>query len=148
MSIREATTDDAPEIRQLVLSLSHFYLKEKDAALPIWFSKSLSLDEFKSRIGSDDFLSFVFEKNNEITGYISLKNESHIFHLFVTEAFQKQGIARNLWEHAKFLTTKEKYTVRSSEFAIPVYQHFGFKEVGIRTVKDGLTFQVMEYINS
>jgi len=148
MFIREATIDDVHEIRQLVLSLSHFYLKEKNEDLPLWFSNSLSLDEFISRIGNDQFLSFVFEKDNEIIGYISLKNETHIFHLFVSESFQKQGIASKLWEHAKTLTKKEKYTVRSSEFAVPVYQHFGFKEIGVRTVKDGLMFQTMECINS
>jgi len=144
--IREATIDDVAEIRQLVLSLSHLYLEDKKTTLPSWFQQSLSLNEFKRRIASNEFKSYVYEAHKKITGYILLKDKSHIFHMFVEESSHRKGIATMLWEHAKSQTNQAKYTVRSSSFAVPVYKRLGFKETEARMIKDGLSFQPMELI--
>lgn len=144
MNIREAITEDATQIKELVVGLSHFYLSANDETLPKWLSSTLELREFESRLKNNEFTNLVCENNKNIIGYISIKNKNHIYHLFVSQEHQRKGIAKKLWEKAKILCQSSTYTVRSSLYAVPVYEHFGFsKSNGIET-KDNLQFQAME----
>ena len=43
MNIRNAKVDDAEQIKELVSSLSHFYLSATEESLPEWLSFSLEL---------------------------------------------------------------------------------------------------------
>lgn len=121
-------------------------MTSKEEALPGWLSSTLSIKEFENRIKSNDFTNLVYEKNNSIIGYISIKNKQHIYHLFVSEEQQRKGIAKELWEKAKKLCLRKKYTVRSSLYALPVYEYFGFKKIGKVEMKDNIQFQEMELI--
>lgn len=166
MKVRSAHINDALEIQKLVSSLSHFYLedsdredlplkdsylknsclKKKGVLLPLWFAKSLELSEFKQRFASEEFSNFVFVEDSEIVGYISIKNQSHIYHLFVVEKHQGKGVAKELWNHVLSKQSTRNYTVRSSLFAVPVYQSFGFTITEPASSKDGIGFQAMELV--
>lgn len=146
MSIRQATVEDASSIKNLVSSLSHFYLEDENAVLPEWFSTTLSIAEFERRLSNKDFNNFVYSLDDVIIGYISLKDKSHLYHLFVAEHHQGEGIARQLWDYATSDTGVRVYTVRSSMFAIPVYQSFGFKASEVASSKDGIAFQAMTLV--
>ncbi|WP_375177913.1 GNAT family N-acetyltransferase [Marinobacter mobilis] len=111
--------------------------------MPEWFSKTLALSEFERRLSSKDFSSFVYTINDVIIGYISIKENSHVYHLFVAESYQGKGIAKELWNYATSDSATSTYTVRSSIFAVPVYRRFGFKESEEATSKDGISFQPM-----
>ncbi|TGN39121.1 GNAT family N-acetyltransferase [Marinobacter confluentis] len=148
MNIRKASVEDASEIKELVSSLSHFYLKDENSLLPEWFSKTLELSEFELRLSSEDFSSFVYSINDVIVGYISIKESSHLYHLFVAENYQGKGIAKELWNYATSDSGIDIYTVRSSIFAVPVYRRFGFKESEEATSKDGISFQSMVLVRS
>lgn len=144
MNIRNANRDDMDNIRQLVLALSHFYLQDKDAELPAWFSASLSREEFSHRIESSDFENYLCENEMGVVGYIAIKNSSHLYHLFVAEDYQRRGVARALWQHAR-KNLEAVVTVRSSVFALPVYKKLGFVESGSLAEKDGILFQPMVF---
>ena len=150
MSIRTATTKDIAQISTLVKSLSHLYLdvESSNDQLPEWFSNTLTNAEFERRVTSDNYQNFVFEredeKGREIVGYISLKGDSHLYHLFVSGEYQGQGIASKLWRYVLSQSTSQNYSLRSSLYAIPVYQKFGFKITGDVQSKDGIRFQAME----
>lgn len=143
MSIRKAMVEDASKIRELVYSLSHFYLADKSSCFPEWFSKTLELSEFERRLSSEEFSSFVYSINDVIIGYISIKDRSHVYHLFVAESYQGRGIAKELWHYATSDSGIGQYTVRSSIFAVPLYKKLGFKESETETQKDGISFQPM-----
>jgi GNAT superfamily N-acetyltransferase len=68
-------------------------------------------------------------------------------HLFVAPEFHRRGVAAALWERAKTdaiaAGNSEGFSVRSSEFAVPVYERFGFSVVGERREKDGIVFVPM-----
>jgi len=145
MNIRQAELDDAVNLSELVNSLSHYYLNESESQLPEWLLNTLELKEFKSRISDNTFINLVYEKNNRILGYISIKNNSHIYHLFVSENHQKQGIASELWETLKNKCNSTEYTVRSSLYAVKVYEKFGFKKTEHIESKGTLQFQEMKY---
>ena len=144
MIIRNAKEDDAEQIKELVSGLSHFYLSASEESLPEWLSSSLELKEFKSRLKNNEFTNLVYESNGHIIGYISIKNKNHIYHLFVSQEHQRKGIAKKLWEKAKNLCQSPTYTVRSSLYAVPVYECFGFTKTNEIDTKDNIKFQVME----
>ena len=143
MSIREATKSDIKAIIRIVSSLSRYYLKDKDAALPLWFSKTLHEHEFENRVIGNDYSNFVYEVNGSIVGYISLKGQTHLFHLFVLSEYQGKGIARMLWEHVKLVSGSQVYTLRSSLYAVPIYKTFGFCVSGDMQEKEGICYQPM-----
>lgn len=144
MSIRQATEADVIEVSGLVKSLAHFYLDEPENELPAWLSQTLTEKAFSERLSSSGYKNFVYEQNNKIIGYISLKKPNHIYHLFVLEQFQGKGISRLLWEHVKNSGQHASFTLRSSVYAVPIYKRFGFCESGKIGTKDGVSFQPME----
>lgn len=144
MNIREATEEDAIQIQELVVGLSHIYLSDNEQALPEWLSSTLEMQEFKNRIKNNEFTNLVCKSNNDVIGYISIKDKNHIYHLFVSQAHQRKGIAKKLWGNAIKSCCSSKYTVRSSLYAIPVYEYFGFVKSATMEVKDNIRFQAME----
>ncbi|WP_076421203.1 GNAT family N-acetyltransferase [Colwellia sp. UCD-KL20] len=144
MSIRVANKNDVPKICTLVKSLSYFYLESDKAELPNWFAETLTTEAFQNRVKSNEYHNFVYESHGEIVGYLALKNNSHLYHLFVSESYQGKGISRCLWNHALTKCVSDIYTLRSSLFAVPIYKKFGFKAVGDAREKDGIGYQSME----
>lgn len=144
MNIRNAKEDDAEQIYNLVSSLSHFYLSSTEESLPEWLLSSLELKEFKNRLKNNEFTNLLCERNGNIIGYISIKNKNHIYHLFVSQEHQRKGIAKKLWKKAKNLCLSSTYTVRSSLYAVPVYECFGFSKSKKIETKDNFQFQAME----
>ncbi len=143
MNIRDAQVDDVLVIRNLVSSLSYFYLESSVQPLPEWFLNTLAHAEFERRILSDKFNNYVCCDNDEIVGYISLKDRNHLYHLFVSEKYQGKGIAKALWNHILVTSQADSYIVRSSMYAVPVYKRFGFIESGRVMSKEGISFQPM-----
>lgn len=141
--IRKANINDSEKIRNLVLSLSKYYFYNKDSTLPEWFLSTLEITAFECRISSDNFEDFVYLSDGLIVGYLSIKDKSHLYHMFVKESFQGKGIARLLWNHAVSFLGSPPYSVRSSIYAIPIYRQFGFVESGEPMLKDGVSFQPM-----
>ena len=144
MNVRTAVINDAKEISYLVASLSQFYLKNKGNELPEWFNKTLTQSEFSKRIQSSEYSNFVYEIDGEIIGYIAMKGDSHLFHLFVSKKHQGKGLSRKLWEFAISECVATVYTLRSSLYAVPIYKKFGFTESAVAGEKDGIGFQPME----
>jgi len=144
MCIRAVNNNDIKNIYQLVKSLSHFYLKNKGDALPEWFLSTLTESAFSERIKNSEYSNFAYEENDKVLGYISIKNNQHLYHLFVAENHHKKGIARKLWDHVTQHCQSKIYTLRSSLYAVPIYRKFGFIESNIIQNKDGISFQEME----
>ncbi|KGJ90929.1 GNAT family N-acetyltransferase [Colwellia psychrerythraea] len=143
MNIRIATKQDINSLCQLIESLSHFYLADKDANLPHWFSETLTKEAFLQRIESTEYNNFVYEIQGSIAGYLAFKGDSYLYHLFVSEDHQGKGVARYLWDYATTKCVAKCYTLRSSLNAVPIYKKFGFKVVGDAKERDGMGFQEM-----
>ncbi len=141
---RKASTEDAKQIQHLVQELTHFYLTPYHTTLPAWLTSTFDLKSFESRLTDNNYINLVYEKNAVIVGYISVKDRYHIYHLFVSEAYQHQGIARSLWSDIKKICREQQYTVRSSLYAVPVYEKFGFRKTSSIQTKDNIQFQSMK----
>jgi len=146
VSIRKAKVDDALEIKALISSLSHFYLENEQSPMPDWFLRTLDASAFERRLSNDWFTNYVYVEEEDIVGYISMRGESHLYHLFVAEAHQRKGISRALWNVARSGVKSSVYTLRSSLYAIPIYKRFGFIASGPAEVRDGIGFQSMKCV--
>ncbi len=144
MDIRDATKEDATQIKQLVIGLSHLYLANTADLVPARFLATLELKEFEKRIKEDQFTNLVCKTNEKIIGFISVKDKNHIYHLFVSQQHQRKGFAKKLWKAATALCGATRYTVRSSLYAVPVYESFGFIKSADAEAKDSIEFQKME----
>ena len=143
MTIRVATKNDVADIRRLVVSLAHYYLMDKQNALPDWFESTLTAIDFDRRIESPEYSTFEYELEAAIVSHIENKAGNHLYHLFVSEQQQGKRVARTLWQHAKSACISNIYTLWSSLYAIPVYKRFGFIESDVISEKDGIYFQPM-----
>lgn len=148
MIIRRAHTEDVKNIATLVMSLSHYYLPKQALAeeLPKWFLNSLTEEQFLQRMNSNEYSNYVYCIDDEIVGYIAMKESSHLYHLFVSESHQGKGIANTLWQNVVKQNKVKKYTLRSSLYAVPVYKKWGFVETDIVRENDGIKFQAMALI--
>lgn len=68
--------------------------------------------------------------DGEIVGVVALRDDTHLYHLFVAEACQRRGIGRSLWKtalaEALARGNRGEFTVNSSRYALPVYERLGF----------------------
>ena len=145
MPIRCAAKADAAHISALALSLARHYTHDGEESLPGWLRNSLSEQAMREYLCDADNRSFVYVEAEKIVAYIGIMAQRHLYHLFVHEDFQGQGLARSLWERVLAECDTEIITVRSSLNAIPVYQKFGFKIKGPVLEKEGIYYQAMEY---
>lgn len=83
----------------------------------------------------------------ELAGFIAIRDNSHLFHLFVGKRWQRQGLARKLWEVARSAAIARggegNFTVNSSNYAVRVYEAFGFVRVAPTQCVKGLYFNPM-----
>lgn len=77
-----------------------------------------------------DYRYWLAEDARGLAGVIAIKGRNHLYHLFVAERAQGQGLATQLWQHALAQCAgrdaPDEYTVNASLHAEPMYRHFGF----------------------
>ncbi len=146
MNIRQVKKEDITQIKTMVQKLSHFYLADDVAELPSWLAATLETQAFAMRLNDTAFMHWVCVHESQVIGYIAMKNKNHLYHLFVAQEHQGQGIAKQLWATAMEACVSPTYTLRSSLFAVPVYESFGFVKTGSVDVKEGVQFQAMDWM--
>jgi ribosomal protein S18 acetylase RimI-like enzyme len=140
--IRKADSLDALRLSQITNELTS-YIFEKE--VPKWFEDELLEESFKQRILSDEYEHFVYVQENEIVGFIAIKNKNRLFHLFVDSKHHKKGIAKELWNYIKEHYDVSNMSVNASLYAIKTYESFGFKVTGEESEYLGLKYQPMSY---
>jgi GNAT superfamily N-acetyltransferase len=88
----------------------------------------------------------------EIAGFISIRDNSHVFHMFVDKRWHGQGLARRLWEVARAASLARggsgSFTVNASNHAVPVYTALGFERTAPTQCLKGLYFNPMRFVPS
>lgn len=84
--------------------------------------------------------------NTELKGVIATNNNrKHICCFFVKAQYHRQGIGRKLWEYLRENSQSKAITVNSSPYAVPVYHKFGFVDLNIEQISDGMRYTPMKY---
>lgn len=130
MDIRLATLGDAPSISALVRDLTGKYIAHEfswEAARRLFRSMEESAIRRYMAYG---YRYHVAEENGELAGVVAMRDNRHLYHLFVAERFQGEGLARALWQTAKRASLEAgnpgMFSVNSSRFAVGLYEKLGF----------------------
>ncbi|MEJ8850636.1 GNAT family N-acetyltransferase [Variovorax rhizosphaerae] len=147
IQISRASTDDAEAISQLIQKLVHHFTVDPEGRGAEVFLKSAEVDAIRGYIAAPNFCYFVARDEDHLAGFVGVRDNAHLYHLFVDPLHQGRGLGRQLWDQAKAWAITEGngsgFTVNSSPNAIPVYERFGFQATGERTEMNGIAFVPM-----
>ncbi len=89
----------------------------------------------------------VAEIDGVVIGFVAMRDRKHLFHLFVDRDWHRRGIARRLWDVARQSAMDAGgdgvFTVNSSNYALPVYEKFGFVRTAPTQEAKGLRYNPM-----
>ena len=91
----------------------------------------------------------VAESNGELVGFVGMRGNAHLYHLFVAAPLQGHGVGRMLWEFAKRACEvaghRGAFTVNSSNNAVPIYERWGFRRAGPPENSNGIVYNPMKF---
>jgi len=147
MLIRPRVPADIPAVAVLLRELAHEYIVHESppegAATFLTENNEMGVRGFLAR-GHVYHVALV---DGVLAGFIAVRDRSHLFHLFVGKRWHRRGLARALWETAREAALSAggdgAFTVNSSNYAVPIYEAFGFVRVGPTQCVKGLYFNPM-----
>lgn len=146
--IQLAREEDSKEIAELIHSVIHYVLSNPSDSGAEGFMSSISQAAISKCINSKAFLYVLCFKGTQLVGAAALRDNTHLYHLFVDPDLHRLGVGSKLWRHLKSEAKKAgnpgNFTVNSSLFAVPIYSAFGFVSVGEPQSKNGIQFQPMQ----
>jgi GNAT superfamily N-acetyltransferase len=150
MRIRPATGDDAAAISALILGVSPSFTLRPDGEGAEVFLATLSPEAIGGYLASPDYAYRVAEEDGALAGVVAVRENRHLYHLFVAEAFQGRGLSRRLWDAARDAALRAgnpgEFTVNSSLYAVPVYEKFGFHPTDPRVEQHGVAWVPMKLV--
>ena len=107
-----------------------FIVNENDADSAELFLRENDEATLRGFLAAGSHVFHVADDNGRIAGYIAMRELGHIFHLFVASDWHGRGLARQLWDVARAASVaaghQRHFTVNASNYALQVYQRFGF----------------------
>ena len=144
MEFRAGSPPDADAIAGLIASFQSELTDDPSGAGAEEYLASVSVRAEREYLASARYRYLLAYAGSQLVGFIAIRDGSHLFHLFVERAHQRQGIARLLWERALrelcALSSEGTFTVNSSLSAVPVYRALGFLPAGSITSVHGISF--------
>lgn len=148
MNIRIATPADAEQISSLIIDLSTPFYTSPTRAGAEPFLASVNAEAQCRNLSASNFLYYVVESHGQLAGVVALRDNAHLFHLFVASSLHRTGLATRLWNIVKAEALAAgntgQFTVNSSLNAVPVYERFGFICTGEVQQMHGISFQPMQ----
>lgn len=91
----------------------------------------------------------ITESADALAGVAAIRDNAHLYLLFVDTPFQRRGIANALWQVALAAcieaTPPLRITVNASAFAVPVYLRLGFAVLGPAQMREGVKSTPMAF---
>lgn len=150
MLIRPLDASDLPACARLLHeSASEFIVHESSPEGACTFLRENDEDGLRGYVAAGHVYHVAFDAG-ELAGFIAIRANSHVFHLFIDKRWHGQGLARRLWELARAASVKRggdgSFTVNSSNYAVPVYEAFGFTRTALTQCVKGLYFNPMRFV--
>lgn len=135
MHVRAASTADIEAISALITHLTQVYIAPTCTAVGTeTLVKAMSVESVAQYFALGYQYHVALNEAGELVGVVGIKDNSHLYHLFVADSAKGQGLSRQLWELAKAECLAKgnpgTFTVNSAINALPVYQRFGFIALG------------------
>lgn len=147
MQIRPILDKDIPVVARLMRTLSEEFIVHESTA-----EAAASFVRENDESGILNFIDAgiayrVAEIDGRVVGFIAIRENRHLFHMFVDKAYHRRGIARQLWEVARKAAIEAGnpgvFTVNSSNYALPVYEKLGFVRTEPTKETNGLYYNPM-----
>jgi GNAT superfamily N-acetyltransferase len=142
---------DADALSAILLSHRSTLTADPSGAGAEAFFERLSPAGLGGFIASPAF-SYLVAWDDEVdraVAFIGLREQRHVFHLFVARTHQGRGLGRRLWARARDEALRAGnpggFTVNASLPSVPAYRAFGFVETGEPAVLNGLAFVPMAW---
>ncbi len=149
ISIGRAVAQDAPQISALIAGVARYFTVHPQGLGAEAFLVGMSADAIAGYIQDPGFVYLVARTDDgSLAGAAALRHDNHLFHLFVAPAWQRLGVATQLWqavlEQAGALGRADRgFTVNASLYAVPFYERIGFATAGQRIESRGIAFVPM-----
>lgn len=148
MEIRSGSPSDAEAIARLIASFQTELTDDPSGAGAEAYLASVSVEAERQYLASARYQYLLAYAGSQLAGFIAIRDGSHLFHLFVERAHQRQGLARLLWEQALHELgapgSQGTFTVNSSLSAVLVYRALGFVPAGSTKSVNGISFLPMQ----
>lgn len=148
LRIRAAVPEDSEGASKLICELvEKFIARELSSQGRVYLLSTITADAISLNMQSG-YRYHVAEVNGLLTGVIAVRDNSHLYHLFVAEQYHRKGIAKKLWQHAMNECLRDgntgEFTVNSSAYALGVYKKLGFVAQSGPREKHGVVFYPMK----
>ena len=100
MEIRSGSPSDAEAIARLIASFQNELTDDPSGAGAEAYLASVSAQAEREYLSSPRYRYLLAYAGPQLAGFIAIRDGSHLFHLFVERAHQRQGLGRALWERA------------------------------------------------
>ncbi|MDN4061195.1 GNAT family N-acetyltransferase [Massilia sp. YIM B02769] len=149
MLIRPLVDTDLPGAARLLrAAASEFIVHESTPEGASTFLRENDEDGLRNYVRSGH-VYHVAEIDGTLAGFIGIRANNHLFHLFVDKRWHGQGLARRLWQVARRAAIERggdgAFLVNASNHAAPVYEAFGFVRMAPTQCLKGLYFNPMRY---
>jgi GNAT superfamily N-acetyltransferase len=142
VAIRLAVACDAAAISELVSRLTRIHvLPEQPEGAAEKLLAWMTTAAIAQRIAMGHRYH-VAESAGALAGVAAIRDNVHLYLLFVDTSFQRRGTAKALWQAALAACIEsaqpQRITVNASAFAVPVYLRLGFALLGPADVREGV----------
>lgn len=124
MNIRKGTIDDKNELQQLFVNTIKEICKNdyNQHQIEVWTSGIENTDRWEAIFKNQ--IVFVSIQNDQITGFSTLENGNYVDLFYVHKDFQKQGIAKALYDVIESEAINQNQKVISADVSITAKDFF------------------------
>jgi len=146
-TLRPALVADAPAIVALIDDLMPFLTLHPDGAGAEKFIENCRQPAIEGYLSLPNYAYQLAHIDGELAGVVAMRDNTHLFHMFVPRALHRRGMARRLWQAARDASLARgsvtAFTVNSSLYALPLYTSLGFVATGPKVEMGGIAFVPM-----
>ena len=150
ITLRPALVADAPAIVALIDDLMPFLTLHPDGAGAEKFIAHCRLPAIENYLSQEKYQYQIAHLGGQLAGVVAMRDNTHLFHLFVPRALHRRGIALYLWQAARAASIARGnttgFTVNSSVYALPFYESLGFVATAPKVEADGIAYVPMRMI--
>lgn len=147
LTLRPALVADAPAIVALIDDLMPFLTLHPDGAGAEKFIAHCRLPAIETYLSQEKYQYQIAHLGGELAGVVAMRDNTHLFHLFVPRALHRRGLARQLWLAARDASLAKDdltaFTVNSSLYALPFYASLGFVATAPKVEEGGIAYVPM-----
>lgn len=130
LRMRLARPDDAAAVARLARRVVRRWIAPGQPPLAVMaLEESLRAGVIREKIAAGQRFHLAFV-DGVLAGVAAVRNDSHVFQLYVGTRHQGQGIARKLWERLRRDCVRRAgtraITLNAAPGAVPMYLHLGF----------------------